>query len=818
MIIQTPTGPIEVEKQAPVEETNNMDGFEDVKVSSTYVEKVTADNIEVPEDNIQVDENPLPEPEMVQQPEAVLPGLEPVAPENVATEQTVQEAIVTPEPQQQVAETPVNVEPQEPVLPGFEQPVTNIEQPVSNVEQVVEQPVAETIPVEPVVEQPVEQKPFEQQIQQENIGTTEAAQPANVPQTPQDAVASVVPVNDLFEEVQTVQLSSSNTVNANTQPEQPQMQTEQVAQPVVQNITEPQTVQLQSTLNEPTFVQENQVQNVNPVEVAEPMSAPTEPVIEQQTSTTVETQQIPMQPAQEPNPVTPVAPEVQVNDLNTQIESTPTIDEQLNSIPTDNIELNSANVQANVESSIDAQFEDISGPQISNEPVQPIQMQSTGIDQTSDMFSNLDASMNSMDYNEDENTDEFDNSYEDLYASTVSSKRLQADNNNPQNSVTIDSNVPPQGMGQQNYQDQNINQAPMYEQQNSFEAPQNNVNQNYGMGPQLEASPQVQAYVPNDNRMESIQALEENRAYSTGTLSQVLTKDKKIVAFVGASKSGTSFLVNNLANLFSSLGIRTAILDMTRNKNSYFIYTNNDENLRNTAYNCIENLENGIADGIKVDRNLDVYTAVPNDGKDYTNAETILSTLIQNESLVLIDCDFTTPWGYFANASEIYLVQSMDILTIQPLTGFLRELKTRGLLEQDKLRVVINKELKVKGLSSKVIIGGMSFYNDPAMSFMTELFNKDRIKACSIPFDETVYSKYLEQIVNCQITISGYPKGFMNNLKILGNMVYPLLSKQTYSSNNSGGQNYGNGYGNQGYGNNFSPEMNNTLNQMRNKY
>ena len=200
-------------------------------------------------------------------------------------------------------------------------------------------------------------------------------------------------------------------------------------------------------------------------------------------------------------------------------------------------------------------------------------------------------------------------------------------------------------------------------------------------------------------------------------------------------------------------------------------------------------MENGIAEGIKVDRNLDVYTAIPNDGKDYSNSEPILSTLIQNESLVLIDCDFTTPWGYFANASEIYLVQSMDILTIQPLTAFLRELKTRGLLEQDKLRVVVNKELKVKGLSSKVIIGGMSFYNDPAMSFMTELFNKDRVKACTIPFDDNVYSKYLEQVVNCQITIGGYPKSFMNNLKILGNMVYPLLSKQTYS-NNSGGQNY----------------------------
>ena len=189
--------------------------------------------------------------------------------------------------------------------------------------------------------------------------------------------------------------------------------------------------------------------------------------------------------------------------------------------------------------------------------------------------------------------------------------------------------------------------------------------------------------------------------------------------------------------------------------------------------------------------------------------KTILSTLVQNESLILIDCDFTTDLGYLANAQEIYLVQSMDILTIQPLTAFLRDLKTKGILEQEKLRVVINKEVKVKGLSSKAVIGGMSFYNDPAMSYMTELFNKEKIRACSIPFDEGVYSKYLESIVNCVITISGYNKSFMNSLKILGNMVYPLLSKQTYNTKSSAEANYGN---------NFSAEMNNTLNQMKNKY
>ena len=316
------------------------------------------------------------------------------------------------------------------------------------------------------------------------------------------------------------------------------------------------------------------------------------------------------------------------------------------------------------------------------------------------------------------------------------------------------------------------------------------------------------AYRSNDiERNEGIRKLEEKRVYSTGSLESVLTRDKKVAAFIGTSKNGTSFIVNNLASLFSSIGVKTAILDMTKNRNAYYIYTNNDENLRQISYDAIDKLENGVAEGIKVDRNLDVYTAVPSEEKDFSNAEAILTTLARNYSLVLIDCDFDTPFGYFANAQEIYLVQSMDILTIQPLTAFLRELKTNGILDQEKLRVVVNKEIKVRGLTSKTIIGGMSFYNDPSMSYMTELFNKDKIKACTLPFEDSTYSKYLETLVNCNVSISGYSKSFMNSLKILGNMVYPLLSKQTYIKS---GPDYTRS--------NFSDEMNNTLNQMRNKY
>jgi len=383
---------------------------------------------------------------------------------------------------------------------------------------------------------------------------------------------------------------------------------------------------------------------------------------------------------------------------------------------------------------------------------------------------------------------------------------------NPYNTNQYENNTSIQQQETNSYSQQYASQM------NTEYSSNNNYNQydNFATGTQTMSgfgisnnNESVTSYTPSQERRESLQKIEENKSYSTGSLNSILTRDKKIVAFVGASKSGTSFLVNNLACLFSSIGVKTAILDMTKNKNSYFIYTNNEEELRNVAYNSIENLEKGYEQGIPVDRNLNVYTTIPNDGKDYSNAEAILSTLVQNESLILVDCDFDTDLGYLANAQEIYLVQSMDILTIQPLTAFLRDLKTKGILDPEKLRIVINKETKVRGLSSKAIIGGISFYNDPAMSYMTELFNKDKVKACSIPFDESVYSKYLESIVECSITISGYNKNFMNSLKMLGNMVYPLLSKQTYGSKSSAEANYGN---------NFSTEMNNTLNQMKKKY
>ena len=320
------------------------------------------------------------------------------------------------------------------------------------------------------------------------------------------------------------------------------------------------------------------------------------------------------------------------------------------------------------------------------------------------------------------------------------------------------------------------------------------------------AIPEPESKENNSYSSKPIGSYEPQRSYSNINVPGLLSKDKKAVAFVGTTKNGTSFLVNNLAKCLSSIGIKTAILDLTTNRNSYYIYTKNEEQLRNIAYESIKKLRSGITNGIKVDRNLDVYTALPGDKLPIEDVDNIMSTLVQNYSVVLMDCDFNTYVEYFGVAQEIYIVQTMDILTIQPMTAFLRDLKAKDVLAPEKIRIVVNKEVKIRGLTPKAIIGGLAFYNDPAMAFMTELFNKDTVKYCTIPFEEDAYARYLEGVMDCEISINGYSKIFNSKLKELANMVYPLLGNKYKPMGD-----YSSGY-------KFSANMNNTLEQMKNKY
>ena len=284
-----------------------------------------------------------------------------------------------------------------------------------------------------------------------------------------------------------------------------------------------------------------------------------------------------------------------------------------------------------------------------------------------------------------------------------------------------------------------------------------------------------------------------------------IAKKEKVALFVGTTKNGTSFIVNNLAQMLSENNIKTAIVDLTRNKNAYYMFTNNDSTKMKIAGESLKNLSKGVISGIEYNKNLTIFTELPGEAEiEPIDENAVIANAESNFDVVLLDCDFTTKQRYFALASEIYLVQTMDAFTIQPLTKFLSDLKANNLLDETKLRVVINKYVKLKMLDYKMIIGGMSKYNEPSMTLQRDLFNANAIKYVLIPFEENAYEKYLEEIAMCQLSLDGFSKELVDAFTKLKEIVYPLVAGDGTQENNGGYNNFNN--------------YNNTLNQNINSY
>ena len=160
------------------------------------------------------------------------------------------------------------------------------------------------------------------------------------------------------------------------------------------------------------------------------------------------------------------------------------------------------------------------------------------------------------------------------------------------------------------------------------------------------------------------------------------------------------------------------------------------------------------------------------------NKETAINTLLSEFSLVLFDCDTEKDQEYFEIAQEIYLVQSLDVLTIQPLTTFLKKLKMNKLLNEEKLRILINKDLRVNELNERKLISAMSVYNSPDTTYQLDLFNRYKIGYLTIPFEEKNYSKYLDELADCKLTIRGYSKNLISSFNKLAKFVYPINGKK----------------------------------------
>ena len=268
----------------------------------------------------------------------------------------------------------------------------------------------------------------------------------------------------------------------------------------------------------------------------------------------------------------------------------------------------------------------------------------------------------------------------------------------------------------------------------------------------------------------------EDEQYSNyrGSVYEVPKDYKKVVVLVGANKSGTTFLVNAISNNMAAKQVNTAILDMTKDRGVYYIYNRDEQKLRRIALECLKKLSEGVDTFIPADKFLRVYTAVPGtleENRKNLKHKTLLETVKRNNNLVIVDADFSTPVEYFEQASEIYIVQDLDILKLQETTMFLRELKNRQ-IDMSKIKIIINKYVKT-ALTPKKIVEGLSYYNDPEMSFVDELLNGKVIYSI-IPYRMENYANYVEGLYRNNINYKMYTQDFKDAIESLCMQIYPV--------------------------------------------
>ena len=267
--------------------------------------------------------------------------------------------------------------------------------------------------------------------------------------------------------------------------------------------------------------------------------------------------------------------------------------------------------------------------------------------------------------------------------------------------------------------------------------------------------------------------------FQNSTVEQVFevpTDYSKVVAFVGGAKAGTTFTINALAYILSKMGIKTAILDMTKQRSMYYIYTNNSEKLRKQAEDSILKilLDNDTSYGVKINKSLDLFTSIPGSDRKSYNHLKLMDRLKMDYQVVLVDCDFTTPIEYYKLSREIYLIQDMDILTVQEVTAFLRELKSRD-ISLAKLQIIINKFVK-SNVTGKKLMEGLAFYYDPQMTFVDELFDP-KMNYFTIPFDQNNYAKYINNLYSCDMDFGNFSPEFLEMIAIVANVIYPTSNK-----------------------------------------
>ena len=98
---------------------------------------------------------------------------------------------------------------------------------------------------------------------------------------------------------------------------------------------------------------------------------------------------------------------------------------------------------------------------------------------------------------------------------------------------------------------------------------------------------------------------------------------------------------------------------------------------------------------------------------------------------------------------------------MQETTLFLRELKGKG-INMDKIKVIINKYVKCM-LTPKKLIEGLSYYNDPQMSFIDELIST-RVQYYIVPLNLDNYARYIDGMLKNSIDYKKFTPDFLTSI------------------------------------------------------
>ena len=248
---------------------------------------------------------------------------------------------------------------------------------------------------------------------------------------------------------------------------------------------------------------------------------------------------------------------------------------------------------------------------------------------------------------------------------------------------------------------------------------------------------------------------------------------KKVVCFIGAPKVGTTFCINAIATMLYRRNIKVGIVDLTKKRDSYILYTYDNEGKRAIAAESMKYASNGLNQPLVYGK-LSVYTGVPGEDRKQYNATNVVQTAMQNNSVVLIDCDFSTPVDYYRLAQDIYVIQDMDVLNVNQITMFLKEIKTRG-IPMNKVKIVINKHVKC-ALTSKDLIDGIATYSSLDMNMVDPepLFDTPGLQYFILPFDQENYTKYIEMVFKSSNAFSTFTREFKIALEQITNAIYPI--------------------------------------------